>query len=91
MDKLFTSILNTRLCRFIEINNLLSLKQAGFRKKHSTVDNIFILHLLSKYLKTEKCKLFCAVTDLKKAFASVWRAGLWCKLLKYNINGNVSF
>ena len=34
MGKLFTSILNTRLTKFLEGNHLLNPNQAGFRKKH---------------------------------------------------------
>ena len=46
MGKLFTSILNSRITCFVENNDSLNLNQAGFRKKHSTIDNIFILHIL---------------------------------------------
>lgn len=34
-----------------------------------------------------KKKLFCAFIDFKQAFDTVWRNGLWCKLLNYGING----
>ena len=34
-------------------------------------------------------KLFCAFIDFQKAFDSVWRTGLWAKLLRYNITGKV--
>ena len=47
IGKLFTAILNKRLTDFIESNSLLNCNQAGFRKKHSTVDNIFVLHVLA--------------------------------------------
>lgn len=39
--------------------------------------------MLSVYFKHKKKKLFCAFVDFKKAFDSVWRAGLWKKLLCY--------
>ena len=47
------------------------------------------MHALTEYLKVRKMKLFCAFIDFQKAFDSVWRVGLWSKLLKYNINGKV--
>lgn len=34
-----------------------------------------------------KKKLFCAFVDFKQAFDTVWRDGLWYKLLKSGING----
>ena len=46
IGKLFTAILNKRLTDFIESNSLMNCNQAGVCKKHSTVDNIFVLHVL---------------------------------------------
>lgn len=37
--------------------------------------------------KTLKIKLFCAFIDFEKAFDSVWRVGLWNKILLNNIDG----
>ena len=82
-------ILNKRLTDFIESNSLLNFNQAGFRKKHSTSDDVFILHILSEYYKVKNTKLYCTFIDFKTAFDSVWRAGLWSKIIKYNINGKI--
>ena len=84
MGKVFTAVLNNRLQRFLETNNLLNENQCGFRKGYSTCDNTFVMHALIEYLNVRKMKLFCAFIDLLKAFDSVWRVGLWSKLLKYN-------
>ena len=89
MSKVFTAVLNNRLQRFLETNNLLNENQCGFRKGYSTCDNIFVMYALIEYLKVRKMKLFCAFIDFQKAFDSVWQVGLWSKLLKYNINGKV--
>ena len=43
IGKLFTGILSNRLYTYAENNELFSNTQAGFRKGHSTTDNIFIL------------------------------------------------
>ena len=85
--KLFTSILNLRLTTLLEDNAILEENQAGFRKGYATTDHIFVLHSLAELLKTRKKKLFCSFIDFSKAFDSVWRAGLWQKLLKNNIDG----
>ena len=34
-------------------------------------------------------KLYCAFVDFAKAFDTVWRDGLWHKLLLNNMNGNM--
>lgn len=34
-------------------------------------------------------KLYCTFIDFKKAFDTVWRLGLWQKLVKNNITGKI--
>lgn len=85
--KLFTAVLNLRLNEFLNANDVLNENQAGFRAGYSTNDHIFVLHALIEILKSKKLKLFCSFIDFSKAFDSVWRVGLWSKLLANNING----
>ena len=85
--KLFTSVINNRLKQYAENHHLISSSQAGFRKQHSTVDNLFIIKSLIDIVKSSKNKLYCCFVDFKQAFDSVWREGLWNKLLKSKING----
>lgn len=68
---------------------LITGAQAGFRKGFSTMDNIFILHsLITIYFSFGK-KLFCSFIDFRSAFDTVWRAGLWQKMLQYNTQGKI--
>ena len=85
--KLFTAVLNLRLNKFLNDHDILEENQVGFRAGYSTCDHIFSLHALIEILKAKKQKLFCSFIDVSKAFDSVWRVGLWTKLLKNNING----
>ena len=87
LGKLFTAVLNERLNKFLNYNSILLQNQAGFRKHYSTSDHIFVLHSIFELLKLKKKKLFCAFVDFSKAFDSVWRVGLWNKLLQTEING----
>lgn len=89
LGKLFTSIINNRLCSFLETFLLLNENQFGFRKGYSTTDSIYVLHLLFDLLKMKKKKLYCAFIDFAKAFDTVWRPGLWRKLLEHSINGKM--
>ena len=40
-------------------------------------------------MKKKKKKLYCAFIDFVKAFDTVWRNGLWNKLLINQINGKM--
>lgn len=71
------------MCKF----PLIKESQAGFRKGFSTLDNILVLQFLTHTLINSKKKLLCAFVDFKQAFDTVWRGGLWYKLLKSGING----
>jgi hypothetical protein len=87
LGKLFTAIINNRLTKFSDEFNIIKNNQAGFRKIHSTIDNLFVIQSLIDLLKLQKKKLFCAFIDFKQAFDTVWRQGLWYKLIQNNING----
>ena len=87
LGKLFTSVMNNRLNKFVEHYELISNCQAGFRKGLSTTDNLFVLQSLIEISKSCKNVLYCAFIDFKQAFDNVWRSGLWQKLQEYNING----
>lgn len=89
LGKLFTSILNSRLSKFVEEYLILEENQFGFRKSYSTTDSIFVLHILFDLLRLKRKKLYCAFIDFAKAFDTVWRPGLWRKLLSNSINGNM--
>ena len=89
LGKLFTSIINLRLGEFLDRFLLLNENQSGFRKGYSTIDSIFTLYIVFELLKLKKKKLVCAFIDFAKAFDTVWRPGLWFKLLKNYVNGKM--
>ena len=91
LGKLFTALINERLTKFVNENNIIGEEQAGFRSGYSTYDHIFTLHaIIDLYLnKFNRRRLYCAFIDYQKAFDLVDRASLWTKLLSYNINGKI--
>ena len=89
MSKLFTSILNSRIYSWAEQHDKLSDAQFAFRKERSTVDAIFILQNLIQHVLNENRRFYCAFLDLRKAFDSVYRNGLWLKLFKAGISGKM--
>ena len=82
-------MLNKRLNTFLLVNNILNETQCGFRASYSSTDNIFVMHAFIEYLRVRKLKLFCAFIDFTMTFDNVWLAGLWGKLLSYNISDKI--
>ena len=64
--KLFTSILNDRITKYLEQNNLLGQEQAGFRKNFSTVDHLFTLYGIIDILLSKKSAFIAHFLILKK-------------------------
>ncbi len=88
LGKLFTKILQARLLNYVEQNDKLSENQAGFRPGRSTSDHLFVIKsLVNKYLKLQKKTLYCCFIDFSKAFDTVWRNGMFLKLLQLGTNG----
>ena len=53
------------------------------------MDAIFLLKaFIDKQLSTKK-KLYCCYIDLMKCYDSIYRNGLWYKLIKSGINGRL--
>ena len=85
--KLYTYILNQRLSRWLEENNILSDLQNGFRPQRSCQDHMLSLYNIILNRKLSGSDTFCCYVDFKKAFDSVNRERLWDKLARYGING----
>ena len=83
-SKIFSTLLDVRLRKWANDNNILTDFQFGFRDKKSTIDCCFVLQsLINRIVKREKKKLYCSFIDFRKAFDLVYRDGIWLKLIKY--------
>lgn len=80
-SKKFSLLLDNRLRKWAEENELLNDVQFGFRRGRSTVDCVFILQSLINKVLNDKQKLYCAFVDFRKAFDQVYRDGIWHKLI----------
>ena len=78
--------MNDRLNKYIEDNNLIKYNQIGFRKAFRTADHVFTIKtLIDKYQNAGK-RLYMCFIDFKKAYDTIWREGLFYKLLKQGIS-----
>jgi len=90
MKTIFTSILQSRLNKFIEQHNILKPEQFGFRPNFRTKDSLLIFQqLLNKYTKQQN-KLYVGFIDYEKAFDGVWQSGLINQLYQYGVKGKFS-
>ena len=71
LEKLLTKIINERLNVWLEANNVIHYSQIGFRKGHSTLDNILIFREINKVYNNMKSPLYLCFIDLSKAFDSI--------------------
>ena len=88
-SKLFTSVLNERIKAWTVGYDVLSDAQFGFKANYGTVDAIFTLNSFIQRQLGENKKLYCCFVDLQKCFDSIYRNGLWYKLIKYNVSGKL--
>ena len=76
-SKIFIGVLNNRLKKWTESNDVLSDWQVGFRKGRSTTDAIFVLNSIIQKVLKEEGRLFGAFIDLKKGLRQCYMKGLW--------------
>ena len=89
LGKLFNKVINARLLEYVDTKNVLSYNQIGFKQNSRTSDHILTLKSIIDFQKSKKKKVFAAFIDLRKAFDTVWRDGLFYKILLNGINGRV--
>ena len=82
LSKLFEKLLTNRLLPILEDLKALPDRQFGFRKEHSTIEQIYrITHNISQTLEKKK---YCSAVflDIQQAFDKVWHEVLLYKLKK---------
>lgn len=86
-EKILEKIIKEQLENYMEINNLLSKYQSGFRKKYSCETTVNYVINKWKYIDT-KNKIMAVFLDLKRAFETIDRELLIQKLYMYGIREN---
>lgn len=87
ISKVFARVLGERLTTVVEDRNMLGEMQGGFRKGRNTIDNVFILTTMIERAQRQRRSLYLAFVDLRKAYDSVWREGLWAVLQEKGLGG----
>ena len=86
LAKVMTIMMNERLSRKIEEEQIIPYQQIAFKKKARPADHLFVLkNVFEKYLSSGK-KIYTCFVDFQKAYDSVWRVGLYYKLIKCGVD-----
>ena len=80
-------MLNSRLQKYLDENNILVNEQNGFRASRSCIDHIYALCTILRNRKLMGQDTFLAFIDFQKAFDSVDRNFLLFKLSKIGVTG----
>ena len=86
LGKIYSQILLNRLTKWSDKHDKISTTQFGFQKCKSTVDCIFILHVIISKILNDKKKLYCALTDFEKRFDRIDRSFLFHKLVQQGVS-----
>ena len=89
ISKLFTRLLNNRLCRWGEEYDVYVEAQGGFREVRGTTDSIIVLRSLIQHFLNHGKSLYVAFIDFSKAFDNVVRENLWFKLVNAGMSGKI--
>ena len=82
LGKLFNRVIYERLILYCNSKSLISENQIGFKENSRTADHIFSIKTIIDQYKMKKRKVFAGFIDLRKAFDTIWRIGLFYKLLQ---------
>ena len=85
--KIYSSVLNARIQKYLEENKILVDEQNGFRASRSCIDHIFVLCSILRNRKSQNLSTFLTFIDFKKAFDTVERNLLLFKLSEIGICG----
>jgi hypothetical protein len=87
VGKVFGMVVEARLRAFCESRGILSDAQFGFRAGRACRDALMVLTEVVERRGGER--VFAGFLDIAKAYPSVWRNGLWFKLLEVGVRGRM--
>jgi hypothetical protein len=89
VGKVYTGVLCARLTKWAEQQGVIVQEQGGFRAKRGCPEQVFALTELIKMRQRAKLDTYACFIDIKKAYDTVWHAGLKAKLKQYGIHGRM--
>ena len=84
VGKVFERVLDEGI-RAVSEEMVMKEVQGGFTKGRGCADQIFVLRSVVELRKKQGLKTVIAFLDVRKAYDTVWREGLWKKMRGYSI------
>ena len=78
--KLFGSMLENKISKWVEERDKHAKRQAGFRPKHSTVDHCITLRHIIENVWDKKEEVFCSFVDFRKVFDMILKDKFWHRM-----------
>ena len=87
--KTMERMINARLMWSLESQGLLSEKQCGFRKNHSTLDHLVRFETFIRNAFVKKEHVLTIFFDLEKAYDTTWKHGILANLWNLGFRGHL--
>jgi len=87
VSKLYEAVIYERLDGYCEVEEKIEEEQGGFRKWRGCIDQLYTFDAILRRRKTGTT--YCCFIDVRKAFDSVWRTGLWKRLWEIGVKGKL--
>ena len=87
--KTFERMINDRLVWYLELNDIISPLQSGFRKKRSTTDHLVKLETFIREAFIKKEHVVAVFFDLEKAYDTTWTYGIMKDLHEAGLKGHL--
>ena len=90
-SKLAERLVQSRLQHWLETDGKLNRNQAGFRRGHSTMDQVgrITQQIFDAFEQKKPHRAVLVLLDFARAYDRVWRAALFCKMARLGVPGCV--
>ena len=89
MAKIFSSVLNNRICKYLEQHELLADEQNGFRRNRACIYHLFVLTSIIRTRKLKSEPTFACYVDMRKAYDFLHRDSMFYKIASCGIRGKI--
>ena len=89
ISKILAIMINTRFDNLLEGKKIMKKEQIGFKRNSRPSDHLLVVKTLIDHYNSEGKKLYACFVDFQKAFDSVWRVGMYYKLINSGLDNNL--